>query len=141
MGEIERQPPMIRATDWSRGDIPEEFKEDPALQGIFTYPNKIPEQMYFEDYVHNIAAEVCDLIISKQHDYGHENILNAPFGPESALLVRMWDKMARLRNLIEAGQEARNEPLEDTYSDIIGYAIIGLMLRRGVFDTDLKGED
>lgn len=107
------------------------IKTNTALQ-------KDPIRGYFDEHVHEIADEIADLVVRKQHDYGHSNILNAPFGPESGLLVRLWDKFARLRNLLESGKGAKNESIEDTYKDIIGYCLIALMIRNGVFDTELR---
>lgn len=76
---------------------------------------------------------VVDTVISKQHDYGHENI-NA-FGA-LGVLVRLSDKVARLRNL-ERRVEALHEPIVDTKADLLGYAIVGLMLIDGTFQCPL----
>jgi len=42
--------------------------------------------------------------------------------------LRLHDKVARLENLLNNGIEAKNEAIDDTYMDIVGYAVIGLML-------------
>lgn len=78
------------------------------------------------------------MIIEKQSDYGPDNIMKCPVGPEQGILVRMWDKMARLKNLLASGAEAKNEPLDDTYMDICGYAMIALLVRRGQFTLRLE---
>ena len=89
----------------------------------------------FDDSVHEIAAEIADLIIRKQRDYGHGNILT--FG-EYGVLVRSSDKIARLKNLLEGNTAPSNESVDDSWSDLAGYAIIALMLRRGTFTRELK---
>jgi len=78
-----------------------------------------------------VAMELVDLLISKQQDYGHGNIL--AFG-EFGVLVRANDKMERLKNLLIKKQEPSNESVEDTWRDLANYAIIALMLRRKTQD-------
>jgi hypothetical protein len=66
----------------------------------------------------------------KQHDYGPDNI--AAFG-ERGVVVRMNDKMARLRNLVWGGKLASNEAVEDSYADLSVYGVIARMCRAGVW--------
>jgi hypothetical protein len=75
------------------------------------------------------------LLVSKQHDYGHGNILH--FGTVG-VAVRICDKIARLMNLTRRGSNAKNEALTDTYMDILGYAVIALMLEEGSFELELE---
>lgn len=83
-------------------------------------------QQVFDDYV--------KIFIKKQRDYGPGNI-NA-FGLPG-VVVRLSDKIQRLRNLYYDGFAIReppvvsNETVDDTLMDIIGYAAIALLLRRG----------
>ena len=89
--------------------------------------------MEFKQRAQVIADEVVELLAKKQADYGPENIL--AFG-EFGVLVRTADKVSRLRNLVTpTGDEkcAVAETVGDTWSDLVGYAIIALMLRRGTF--------
>jgi hypothetical protein len=90
---------------------------------------------YFEDAVREIMQELTELIISKQKDYGHENIM--AFG-EFGILVRANDKMARLKNLLKSGTVPLNESVEDSWRDLANYGIIALMVRRGWFKLPLK---
>ena len=91
------------------------------------------EVIGFEHACREVARELAELVVSKQKDYGHDNI-NA-FG-EFGLVVRTNDKIARLRNL--QGKEGVTEPRIDAWKDIAGYAIIALMLDRGWFGLELK---
>ena len=43
----------------------------------------------------------------------------------------MYDKIARINNLIETGNTPENESLEDSYKDLANYSIIALMVLRG----------
>jgi hypothetical protein len=89
----------------------------------------------FEQACRDVARTVADTVISKQHDYGHENILAFR---EQGLVVRLWDKVSRLKNLIRVKGIPKNESIEDTFIDIAGYAIIGLMLANETFTNELK---
>lgn len=89
----------------------------------------------FDEAAYKTAAEVAALIVSKQHDYGHGNIL--AFG-EYGVLVRCSDKLERLKNLLKRGIEPENETVIDTWRDLVGYGLIALMLRNGVFTLPLK---
>ena len=82
------------------------------------------------------ALRVAEVVIAKQHDYGHDNIL---VFKEQGLVVRLWDKISRLKNLVWNSNNPKNESIEDTFTDIAGYAIIGLMLAEGTFTNKLKG--
>ena len=46
--------------------------------------------------------------------------------------------MARLKNLLWSNSSPNNESIEDTFTDIAGYAIIALMLANDTFLYELK---
>ena len=89
----------------------------------------------FEEACRNSALRVAEIVIAKQHDYGHDNILAIR---EQGLVVRLWDKINRLKNLLWKSAEPKNESIEDTFTDIAGYAIIGLMLANNSFLNRLE---
>ena len=80
------------------------------------------------------SGEMCNLLISKQHDYGHNNI--TAFGLKG-VLVRLSDKIERLNNLKNKKSKAKNESLLDTLRDIVGYCVIALMLNDETFNLEL----
>jgi hypothetical protein len=88
----------------------------------------------FEANVREVMQELGDLLISKHRDYGPKNVSLSPGGPINGLRVRMHDKMARINNLVDNQQEARHEPLEDSFKDLANYGIIGLLVLRGKWD-------
>ena len=88
----------------------------------------------FESNVREVMKELGDLLISKHRDYGPKNVSHSPGGPINGLRVRMHDKMARINNLVDNQQEARHEPLEDSFKDLANYGIIGLLVLRGKWD-------
>lgn len=85
----------------------------------------------FDIDVYDIAEELAELLIRKHNDYGPGNINGSPYGAVPGLITRMWDKMARIKNLTENDKQVSNEPLEDSFMDLANYAIIGLMVTRG----------
>ena len=90
----------------------------------------------FELNVRQVMTELGDLLIKKHKDYGPKNISNSPYGATNGLVVRMWDKIARIVNLTKHGNTtAENEPLEDSFKDIANYGIIGLLVLRGKWDS------
>jgi hypothetical protein len=90
----------------------------------------------FASHVQNVAEELVDLLISKHHDYGPANIAHSPGGPMNGLRVRLWDKLARLNNLVDTNADPEHESLEDTFKDMANYAIIGLLVLRGKWNTE-----
>lgn len=100
-------------------------------------PQKV---LNFEEAIRQTAMEIANLVISKQRDYGPKNIVNSPFGPEQGLVTREHDKLARLANLLGKSKNPNNESIEDTWKDVAGYGLIGVMIRRGIFELPLKEE-
>lgn len=79
--------------------------------------------------------ELGELLVAKQHDYGHENI-NA-FG-QIGIAVRMSDKIARFYNLQKRQADAKNEPFVDCLKDMVGYGVISAMLAADTFNQELE---
>lgn len=94
----------------------------------------LEDKGYKTDY-----EDLYNLLCRKQHDYGHKNIDN--FGL-IGIAVRMCDKIARAENLRSKDTNAvRNETVIDTYEDIVGYAVIALMLDAGTFGLELDPKE
>ena len=81
------------------------------------------------------------LFCSKQQDYGSGNIslggnMEKDKDKKFAMLglsIRMNDKMQRLLNLIKDDKEPNNESLEDTLIDISTYALMTIIVNKGVW--------
>ena len=80
--------------------------------------------------------DIVEIVCKKQHDYGHRNITN--FGT-IGIAIRVCDKIARIKNLEKIG-DAQNESLIDSYVDIVGYAVIAIMLDNESFHLNLEKE-
>lgn len=86
--------------------------------------------------------ECWRVLCAKQYDYGPHNILRfSRPGLPGGLLVRCWDKVARLLNLRDRGAAPQNESLRDSFLDLTNYAAIGLMVERDWFLLPLEGSD
>ncbi len=105
-------------------------------QRLHITEERCPEQAAgFRD----IIEQMYQVHLDKNADYSAANILGTG---EIGIIVRMWDKMARLLNLLgfdievkftgyRAPQEAKNESIDDTFMDMAVYSIIGLLYREG----------
>jgi hypothetical protein len=71
------------------------------------------------------------VLIAKHHDYGPLNIARSPGGPINGLRVRMWDKIARINNLVDNKTEPSNESLRDSFLDLLNYSAIAMMVLDG----------
>lgn len=90
---------------------------------------------YAFDELKDTTQDIVDLLVRKQRDYGHANILR--FGKDG-VLVRLWDKVARYNNLTARGYNANFESIDDTLRDIIGYVVILKMLENGTFTNEVE---
>lgn len=82
----------------------------------------------FAELTYVYTDGLAELLIKKQKDYGPKNISDSPGGPLNGLRVRMFDKLARINNLLETGATPENESLRDSFMDIANYAIIAMMV-------------
>jgi hypothetical protein len=95
-------------------------------------------------YTNQFAADMWEifdsagnLLLKKHEAYGSKNIGGAPGGPENGLRVRMWDKIARLNNIIDnPSVDVNDEALEDTLQDLLNYCAIFIMVRRGQWPAE-----
>jgi len=84
--------------------------------------------------IDSILNESFNLGVSKNNDYGSDNILK--FGI-IGIIVRLGDKIARYKNLTtnkNIEQKVKDESLKDTLMDIINYATYGEMLSNNVWE-------
>lgn len=90
----------------------------------------------FEREVERIMTIGAQILIQKHKDYGPKNISQSPGGPLNGLRVRMWDKMARINNLVDSGATPENESLRDSFLDLMNYAAIAQMVLDGTWPKE-----
>lgn len=77
-----------------------------------------------EQEIKEITDNVTKILLKKNADYGSASFDLGLNGN----MVHLWDKIRRYRSLIEKKEIPNFESIEDTLKDIIGYAIIGLII-------------
>jgi hypothetical protein len=126
---------------------PKEYDEEaarlriyPGTPGVVTGPfetlaEPIQEQIRkanpnaaFEEAVQQKFQHAKHVLLSKHKDYGPKNIAHSPGGPLNGLRVRMWDKFARINNLIDSKKKPEHESLRDSFLDMANYAIIAMLV-------------
>ena len=112
-----------------------EYQWEPPSK-LKEYKFEYSEPQQFELDLWEISDELTNLLIRKHADYGPKNISQSPGGPLNGLRVRMWDKIARINNLIDNGEDAKNESLEDSFADLANYSIIAIMVLKGKWPTE-----
>ena len=119
----------MEANAWAkmRGDLRLEitmsvFSDEPVRED--------PVAMKLTEKAMERLGRFAMMFYRKQLDYGVGNI--GKFG-KLGVLVRLNDKVERLNTMWKEGQTPSHESVEDTFYDIIGYAVIGLLLQEGVW--------
>lgn len=73
----------------------------------------------------DVVLEVIELLCKKNEDYGSENIA---ITGKPGVIVRMTDKVYRIKNMVMTPRTMNFESLDDTLRDVLGYSFIALML-------------
>ncbi len=97
------------------------------LQKLFNGAERLFDERdmhLFLDFLEK-QLDAARIFMYKHADYGPGNI--ADFG-EAGVIVRMNDKMNRIKNLIGKDGDAQNESLADSLLDMANYAIIGILV-------------
>lgn len=82
--------------------------------------------MDYEEKLDAQLAEIKKMLLAKHYSYGSDNLKT--FG-EFGILVRVSDKIARLKHLLDTGSDSVvGEKKKDTWMDLAGYAIQALVL-------------
>lgn len=80
----------------------------------------------FRNTIAKISTRVVSLLVAKREYYG-TNFEDSwdEFGMVS-VVMRINDKINRLKNLIKTSNNPKEETIEDTFMDIIGYCLLSL---------------
>ena len=101
------------------------------LQEWYDYSQANSDKRLDSEFVANvwrILDTAGNLLIRKHKDYGPKNISHSPGGALNGLRVRMWDKTARINNLLDSGVQPSNESLRDSYLDLLNYCAIAMLV-------------
>lgn len=106
---------------------------DPDARPVNRDDNSKADTNQFIADVWAVLDGAGNLLIKKHHDYGPKNIALSPGGPLNGLRVRMWDKIARINNLLDSGVKPSNESLRDSFIDLLNYSAIAMMVLDGTW--------
>lgn len=88
------------------------------------------------------CQELAELLKKKNKDYGNSAAQQFEEYGLVSFLIRMDDKMRRLKNLNKKNDPEVNESIEDTLIDQAGYSILALIeKRKQTQKKDNKGEE
>lgn len=86
----------------------------------------------------DICEALTELYAKKNADYG-DSFANLRREVPNAILVRIYDKYSRLKNLLNGGEQLVNdESIEDTLSDLANYCLLELVERK--IDAEQKNK-
>ena len=120
-------------TSRDHGDLRDLYYQD-QLRKAHNRNRTTKDKRIDDEFISNMWAVMDaagNLLISKHHDYGPLNIARSPGGPINGLRVRMWDKIARINNLVDSKVAPSNESLRDSFVDLLNYSAIALMVLDG----------
>ena len=80
-----------------------------------------------EQEMEKICREIEELLKKKNRTYGDQNVIKMG---KLGVLTRIEEKIERLKHMINNNIEDK-ESREDTWKDVAGFGIIGVMLERG----------
>lgn len=90
--------------------------------------------MDWQKEIESVSDELKALLKAKNQNYGgavfEPPCLFPPLTQEIALLVRMSDKISRIRYLTTGGKDRVGETFEDAVRDLAGYCLLLLALKR-----------
>ena len=113
------------------------YGDDSSLDRLQGWDNNLPANAHtqvdgeFIADVWRILDSAGNLLIRKHHDYGPKNIAHSPGGALTGLRVRMWDKVARINNLVDSKVSPSNESLRDSFIDLLNYSAIAILVLDG----------
>jgi len=109
----------------------EQEKRDEHARMVVALPdweNRIPTPK--GELHRRICQELNDTYKAKNADYGDSFAMVRDLYPESAIMVRILDKVNRLRTLLNGKQAEVDESIEDSLKDLANYCIMELIERK-----------
>lgn len=110
------------------------YGDDNSLDRLQGWDYNLPTDAHKEindEFIRDIWSildSAGNLLIRKHRDYGPKNIAHSPGGALNGLRVRMWDKVARINNLLDSRVSPSNESLRDSFIDLLNYSAIAIMV-------------
>ena len=110
------------------------YGDDNTLDRLQSWYHNLPadsRKKIDDEFISNVwrvLDSAGNLLISKHHDYGPKNIAHSPGGALNGLRVRLFDKMARVNNLLDSKVSPSHESLRDSFIDMLNYSAIAILV-------------
>lgn len=92
---------------------------------------KTKDPKYLDEAFQQVCTELLATFLKKHKDYGKGNIISIK---ELGITFRISEKAERLKNLLMNSNTPENESINDSWTDIGVYAVIGILFKRGWFE-------
>ncbi len=127
--ELTYMPPQVDMDDMTRLSHAEMIAKAEELEATLPkdWRARNLDRDILEGHLEEACARVIELLLSKREDYG---TLNINLTGQHGVAVRLVDKTARLLNLTDSGFDPNHETVVDTWMDVVGYGLIGLILEQ-----------
>ena len=131
-----------KVTEHYQRELKKLVKDEPAVKyGLSATEILKSEYPHIYSGYMGIMEEQLELFSKKHLDYGMSNIsagtLLSTEEERAFALTGLWyrisDKISRWKNLLINNRVINNEPLTDTYQDIVNYGIIAQLVERGLW--------
>jgi len=116
------------------GKIIDGYGDDNSLNGLQRWNDNLQastDKKIDEDFIESmwrVYDSAGGLLLRKHKDYGPLNVAHSPGGPLNGLRVRIWDKVARINNLLSNNVHPSNESLRDSFIDLMNYSAIAILV-------------
>lgn len=95
-------------------------------------PPILEKELEWEESLQITADFINSMLKKKHHDYGEDNLLE--WG-DLGIIIKLWDKIHRLRNLVKGKENLVGDSIKKEYADIAGYCLQGLLLFHPINDV------
>ena len=94
--------------------------------------DNIKKDVTFEKALDDLLESIKNMLLIKRNDYGLTFQESCDKYGLMSPIVRLNDKLDRISNLYMNKKIIKNESIDDSFKDIIGYSILSLLWRKGV---------
>lgn len=126
---LRRMENVLKAIDSSEGTDAVDYATQMAvlaLNGLLILHNAKDPIRNIQAFSMAVLSSIRRTLIAKNHDYGNSFGDQLTCRGNIVYVIRMEDKIRRLRTLLTTEAQVKDESIEDTLRDIIGYCILFL---------------
>ena len=134
------------STDSNKNETDKDYNVETIWDGFTLKDMKVPKGTFStipknEQEFHNILIKMYETYKKKNSDYGSSFDKSMDEFGIIAPVIRMSDKMNRLKSLVKNKQQVKDESIDDTLLDLANYAVMTLVYRNTNMDKQMPSED